>query len=749
MAIAQASQYFTIKVVDDQTGRGVPLVELKTTNETTYYTDSNGIAAFYEPGLMDQVVYFSIRSDGYEFPEDSLGIRGAALHVTRGGSAVLKIRRVSIAERLYRITGEGIYRDSVLVGAPVPIRNPVLNGQVMGQDGGLAIPWRGKIFWFWGDTARPSYPLGNFGTSGATSELPPKGGLDPNIGVDLNYFVDKSGFTRPMLPSENFPGPGPRWIGGLKIVSYSAGSERLVTDYMRIKDLGEAYERGIAIFNDKTDTFERLVQFDPHDSMIPACSAGQPTKVRTSGSDYYYQVYTPPPLCRVRADLDHVKDLSKYEGFSPLVPGARYAKADSKLDRDASGHLRYAWKANTPPLTPTEEKELIANGKMTASEGFFQLRSVDTDKAVQTGPGSVAWNAFRRRWVMIVKEDEGVANHGILWFAEADTPLGPWVYAKPILRHDYYNFYNPLQHAFFDQDKGRVIFFEGTYSDFFDAGGPITPRYNYNEIMYRLDLSDPRLALPVPVYRVSSDHSGARYLLRDELEAQNAWERVETLAFFAVPPSYSHNGLIPIFASSDKHGTALHSQPSSRNKNEIPLFYALPVTPAVPATPQGPAGKWSCKAKMADDSDYTSLTLDLRVDGETVRSASDARDVQGIFHDSELHLVLKTEDESYALAGELKEGKLAGTWKSQADAAEHGTWQCERPAVKPVPESPAILLLYEYLNIKDGSYSYSVDPKLPDKMLRRSAQPLCRVWRNPLSQLLLDPIAKPVNDAHP
>jgi len=224
LAVSQSGEYFTIRIVDEQTGRGVPLVELKTTNETTYYTDSNGIVAFYEPGLMDQVVYFNIRSDGCEFPEDFLGIRGTAPHVTRGGSAVLKIRRTSIAERLYRITGEGIYRDSVLVGAHVPIRNPVLNGQVMGQDGGLAIPWRGKLYWFWGDTAKPSYPMGNFGTSGGTSEFPSKGGLAPNIGVDLSYFVDESGFTRPMLPSENFPGPGPRWIGGLKIVSDGAGT---------------------------------------------------------------------------------------------------------------------------------------------------------------------------------------------------------------------------------------------------------------------------------------------------------------------------------------------------------------------------------------------------------------------------------------------------------------------------------------------------------------------------------------------
>jgi hypothetical protein len=224
-AMAQSSKYFTIRFVDDQTGRVVPMVELTTTNDIRYYTDSNGIVAFYEPGLMDQTVYFNIKSDGYEFPEDFLSSRGVALKVTGGGSAELKIRRTSIAERLYRVTGEGIYRYSVLVGAPVPIKQPVLNGQVMGQDGGLGIPWRGKIYWFWGDTSRPSYPLGNFAISAATSEWPDEGGLSPDTGIDLSYFVDESGFSRPMLPSADFPGPGPKCIGGLKIVPDESGSE--------------------------------------------------------------------------------------------------------------------------------------------------------------------------------------------------------------------------------------------------------------------------------------------------------------------------------------------------------------------------------------------------------------------------------------------------------------------------------------------------------------------------------------------
>src|SRR5262245_23779649 len=46
------ADYFTITVVDEQTGRGVPLVELRTVHQVAYYTDSNGIVAFREPGLM-------------------------------------------------------------------------------------------------------------------------------------------------------------------------------------------------------------------------------------------------------------------------------------------------------------------------------------------------------------------------------------------------------------------------------------------------------------------------------------------------------------------------------------------------------------------------------------------------------------------------------------------------------------------------------------------------------------------------
>jgi hypothetical protein len=41
-----------------------------------------------------------------------------------------------------------------------------------------------------------------------------------------------------------------------------------------------------------------------------------------------------------------------------------------------------------------------------------------------------------------------------------------------------------------------VIYLEGSYVNTFSGNPHPTPYYEYNQIMYRLDLSDPRLKLP-------------------------------------------------------------------------------------------------------------------------------------------------------------------------------------------------------------------------------------------------------------
>ena len=61
------------------------------------------------------------------------------------------------------------------------------------------------------------------------------------------------------------------------------------------------------------------------------------------------------------------------------------------------------------------------------------------------------------------------------------------------MTHDDYAFYNVAQRPFFDEQGGRVIYFEATYTRTFSGTKVETPYYDYNQIMYRLDLDDPRL----------------------------------------------------------------------------------------------------------------------------------------------------------------------------------------------------------------------------------------------------------------
>lgn len=478
--------YFTIEVVDEQTNRGVPLVELKTTHHVCYYTDSNGIVAFYEPGLMDRKLWFTISSHGYEYPADGFGFHGATLDVKKGGSVTLKIKRLNIAERLYRVTGEGSYRDSVLVGRKSPIAEPLLNSGVFGQDSVLTAIYRDRIYWFWGDTIRPWYPLGNFHTTGATSLLPGKGGLDPAVGVNLRYFDDGEGFTKKMVPMTD---PGAVWVGGLFTLKDQTGRERMLAHYSRMKSLAERLERGLIVYNDQTDSFEKIKDI-PLDA--PLAPDGHPIRVMIGEQPYIY-FPQPYPNVRVKADWDRATDLASYEGYTCLEEGQAYNKDSPKLSRDASGRVVFSWKPNTPILTSTQLAELVEAGHLKREDCPMRLQDAGGGKPILLHGGSVYWNAYRKAYVMIGLEGNGTSRLGEIWYAEAAAPEGPWVNAVKIVTHNKQDFYNPKQHPFFDQEGGRFIYFEGTYTNTF-SGNPVqTPRYEYNQIMYRLDLADPRL----------------------------------------------------------------------------------------------------------------------------------------------------------------------------------------------------------------------------------------------------------------
>jgi len=483
----QPSKPFGIEVVDDKTGRGVPLVELKTVSSIRYYTDSAGLAAIDDPALMNNLVYFGVSSHGYQFPADGFGSRGVRLNVKPGGFAQIKIKRINIAERLYRITGEGIYRDSVMLGRAVPIAEPLLNAQVTGQDSNQPVVYRGKIRFFWGDTGRQSYPLGHFGMAGATADFPGKGGLDPSVGINLHYFTGPDGFSRPMIPSS----PNRlRWADGMTVLKDASGNERLLCRNSVRASLAEGLAMQLMIYNDEKDVFDVLKEI-PKDA--PLQPSGHPNRVKADGATWIYFGDMGPSV-RCRADMEHFTDLSTYEAFTCLPVGGRYKGVETPLDRDGSGKLVWGWKRDTQAIDEKESEALIRAGKMKAEEAWFRPVDVETGKPVMFGASSVHYNEYRKKYIAIGCQVGGSSSMlGEIWYSEAEKPEGPWRRARKIVTHDRYSFYNPVQDYFYSQDGGRVIYFEGTYTGTFSRDADFTPRYDYNQIMYRLDLSDPRL----------------------------------------------------------------------------------------------------------------------------------------------------------------------------------------------------------------------------------------------------------------
>jgi hypothetical protein len=291
------------------------------------------------------------------------------------------------------------------------------------------------------------------------------------------------------------PGDGPTWISGLAVARGARGVEGMFAGFVKVRNFLDVYRHGLVRWNDARAVFEEAAVFPEGQPIYP--DGHTLVLSEPDGTDYLY-FCTPFPHTRVRATSEALADLARYEGFTCLKAGTR-ADQDA-IDRDAEGRPRYSWKAGTPPLSWSDQERLLKAGLLKPGEALARLVDIETGKAIRAHGGSVAWNPFRRRWVMIAVEAGGTTSFlGEVWFAEADAPTGPWAYARKVATHEKYSYYNPKHHAFLDQQGGRVIHFEGTYTATFSGNPVATPRYDYNQVMYRLDLADSRLALPMAI----------------------------------------------------------------------------------------------------------------------------------------------------------------------------------------------------------------------------------------------------------
>jgi hypothetical protein len=479
------TNYFSLQFVDSETGRGIPLVEIETTNRVRYFSDSAGRIAIRPGALGSDSIFFHVRSHGYQMQKSEQKTQGIMVVLEPGKAQTVTLNRVNIAERLYRVTGEGIYHDSQLIGAntPRPYESQPKGG-VFGQDSVVNAIYNNQLYWFWGDTRRGDRSLGNFKVSGAVSPLPENARYDPADAVDLTYFVNQDGFVRQMFPLK---GDGAVWIGGLLVVDDNH-REYMLCGYSRMSATLKQQEIGIARWNDDKEIFEKLIEF-PLDT--PLSPRGLPLKVVADGEEWFYFGHSIPNI-RVRANLSALSDPEKYQGYTCLQPGSRWNDDAPPLDRDKNGSLVCAWKSDTDVITPSRWATLEGKGLVHANDGEYLFIDSVTGNRVIPHSGSLSWNEYRKRWIFIFGQIWGTNSVlGEVWYAEALHPEGPWSEARKIVTHDRYSFYNVKQHPYFA--KGKYIYFEGTYTQSFSVNGQATPRYDYNQIMYRLNLDDARL----------------------------------------------------------------------------------------------------------------------------------------------------------------------------------------------------------------------------------------------------------------
>jgi len=485
---SEPSDFFEIQVTDKETGRGVPLVELVTVDQVRRVTDNAGRIAYHEPGHVGETIFFHVRAQGYLVPKDGFGIEGIRLKIEPGKKAKVALARINVAERLYRCTGQGLYRDSWLLGHETSLARPLGAGRVAGQDSVQVVEYRGKLHWFWGDTLRLSYPLGLFRAAGALSELPGQGGLPPSMGVNYEYFTGEDDFVRAM--AEVAEPKGVVWLDGITVVTGQGDKPRLVAHFSRRKSLAEELEQGMTVYNDQRNIFEVHASLPLSEEW--RFVRGHPVRMTEEGVMYVASglVF---PLTRVPATLADAMDPDQYESFSCIAADADPATA--LPERGEDGGLDWRWRRG-PPVSQEEERRWLDAKRIRPEEARFLPEDVATGRRVMLHSGTVHFNAYRRKWILIAVEinldKESPSLLGEVWYSESTSPQGPFRKAVRIVTHDKQSFYNPCHHPFFDEKGGRVVYFEGTYCNTFTSSPP-TPRYNYNQVMYRLDLGRDRI----------------------------------------------------------------------------------------------------------------------------------------------------------------------------------------------------------------------------------------------------------------
>ena len=151
-------------------------------------------------------------------------------------------------------------------------------------------------------------------------------------------------------------------------------------------------------------------------------------------------------------------------------------------------------------------------------------------------------------------------------------------------------------------------------------------------------------------------------------------------------------------------------------------------------------GTWQCK--MTDGvflNQQFNLSLDSKknqLEGSINNAGYSVADITANKNSLKFKVIYM--DKSYQFQGEVKAGRMKGTW-TNPDKSSTGTWESDIIDHQFQPHhSPLLVPLYVYTNNK-SNWFYSVDIGSEYESYLRSDEPICRVWKNPATNIKIEP----------
>jgi hypothetical protein len=445
-ALSLPTQLCRIEIVeagDACTVWPVPGVELRTVHGVRFVSDNAGLIAFDLPELMGRETWLSLHGHGYSVSDQALtktmGYCGVCLVPAPGKTIRVAVERKILARRLGRMTGAGLFAEAHKLG----LHLDWAESGVLGADSVVTADFGGRMMWFWGDTRLAHHPLGIFNVSAAYTEHfqpPPMPPLRPSF----TYISKRKSAHSEMRPRgvAAVPGDGPTWIWGAVTLPDAQGLPHLVAAAVKIRDKLHEYRWDLVEWNVQEEVFQPIETVWSEDAAHPK----------------------PPTVPE-----GHAVPWTDHEGRDCIL----FCRPFPILRTPATYE---GWRDSTT------WQPLAAATSATTPAG----------QTIPVHRGHIAWHPWRRKWLAIFTQRGGKSSSlGEIWLAEASDPIGPYIDAHKVLSHDTYTFYNPVLHPQFFRADSPLVYFEGSYTSEFSGNKMPTPRWDYNQVMYQVDLSSP------------------------------------------------------------------------------------------------------------------------------------------------------------------------------------------------------------------------------------------------------------------